>query len=174
MNRLASMKLGNAQRRSPELQLVLSNYSQYLLAHIAQSVACNAAHSIKQRTAKWVVEIIEQSGTEKLAITHEQLAAVLGIGRSYASRVIQGLKADGLLSTARSELRVQNLQALKLKSCHCNDWLQKALRRDISGCDAEGGVGVQLKDAAAEAAAQSSPPVDKDGTERRALRADQH
>ena len=41
-------------------------------------------------------------------LTHEQLATLLGVGRSYASRVIQTFKAEGILETRRGSILVRN------------------------------------------------------------------
>ena len=61
-----------------------------------QSTACNAIHSIEQRTAKWIISAMERTdGDNVVPLTHEQLATLLGVGRSYTSRVIQTFKAEG-------------------------------------------------------------------------------
>jgi len=66
-----------------------------MLAQIFQSTACNAIHSIEQRTAKWIISAMERTnGEEAVPLTHEQLATMLGVNRSYASRVIQTFKAE--------------------------------------------------------------------------------
>ena len=41
-------------------------------------------------------------------LTHEQLATLLGVGRSYTSRVIQAFKAEGVLETRRGSILVRN------------------------------------------------------------------
>lgn len=122
---LSVRKLREAKRQSTELRQLLSRYSHYLLADLGQSAVCNATHSIEQRAAKWIVQIMEHTGTEDVSLTHEQLAALLGIGRSYASRVIQGLKAEGVLGTARGQLRIRDLPELHRRSCQCSSWLKK-------------------------------------------------
>jgi len=40
-------------------------------------------------------------GDNTVPLTHEQLATLLGVGRSYTSRVIQTFKAEGILETRR-------------------------------------------------------------------------
>ena len=68
-----------------------------MLAQMFQSTACNAIHSIEQRTAKWIISAMERTdGDNVVPLTHEQLATLLGVGRSYASRVIQTFKAEGI------------------------------------------------------------------------------
>ena len=69
-----------------------------MLAQIFQSTACNAIHSIEQRTAKWIISAMERTdGDNSVPLTHEQLSTLLGVGRSYTSRVIQTFKAEGVL-----------------------------------------------------------------------------
>jgi CRP-like cAMP-binding protein len=65
-----------------------------MLAQVFQSTACNAIHSIEQRTAKWILSARERTGDDLVPLTHEQLSTMLGVGRSYASRVIQTFKAE--------------------------------------------------------------------------------
>ena len=80
-----------------------------MLAQIFQSTACNAIHSIEQRTAKWIISAMERTdGDDVVPLTHEQLATLLGVGRSYTSRVIQTFKAEGVLETRRGSILVRN------------------------------------------------------------------
>ncbi len=93
-----------------------------MLAQIFQSTACNAIHSIEQRTAKWIISAMERTdGDDVVPLTHEQLATLLGVGRSYASRVIQTFKAEGMLETRRGSILVRNRDALRNRSCRCNE-----------------------------------------------------
>ncbi len=63
---------------------------------------------------------MDRTDNDVVPLTHEQLAGLLGVGRSYASRVIQTFKADGVLETRRGAIVVRNRAALELKSCPCN------------------------------------------------------
>ena len=123
--RLPVRNLGDGTRQSNGLEQLLARYSHYLLAYLGQSAVCNAVHSIEQRAAKWIVQIIERTGAEDVPLTHEQLAALLGIGRSYASRIVQRFKGEGILGTARGMLRVQDLPELQRRSCQCSGWLER-------------------------------------------------
>ena len=113
--------LQEARATSKTLRFLFARYADCLLAQIFQSTACNAIHSIEQRTAKWIVAAIERTGDHKVPMTHEQLATMLGVGRSYTSRVIQTFKAEGILETQRGALVVRSLDALSARACRCND-----------------------------------------------------
>ena len=107
--RLPIGKLDAAKAKSTTLRNVFARYADCMLAQIFQSTACNAIHSIEQRTAKWIVSAMERTdGDNTVPLTHEQLATLLGVGRSYASRVIQTFKAEGILETRRGSILVRN------------------------------------------------------------------
>lgn len=113
--------LEEAKTRSKPLRFLFARYADCLLAQVFQATACNAIHSIEQRAAKWIPAAMDRTGTTTVPLTHEQLALMLGVGRSYMSRVIQTLKAEGVLDTRRAALVVRDMDALKARSCRCND-----------------------------------------------------
>jgi hypothetical protein len=120
--RLPVGKLEAAKVKSPTLRNVFARYADCMLAQMFQSTACNAIHSIEQRTAKWIVSAMERTnGDHVVPLTHEQLATLLGVGRSYASRIIQVFKAEGVLETRRGSILVRNPEALRLRACPCNE-----------------------------------------------------
>ena len=132
--RLSIGKLDAAKAKSPTLSNVFARYADCLLAQIFQSTACNAIHSIEQRTAKWIISAMERTdGDEIVPLTHEQLATLLGVGRSYTSRVIQTFKAEGVLETRRGSILVRNADALKIRSCLCNDAVKDHFEEVLRG-----------------------------------------
>jgi hypothetical protein len=115
-------KLEAAKRSSSSLRNIFARYADCMLAQIFQSTACNAIHSIEQRTAKWILAAMERTdGDDSVPLTHEQLATLLGVGRSYASRVIQSFKAQGVIQTRRGSILVRSREGVKLRACLCNE-----------------------------------------------------
>ena len=120
--RLPVARLDAAKSKSATLSNIFARYADCMLAQIFQSTACNAIHSIEQRTAKWIISAIERAdGDDIVPLTHEQLATLLGVGRSYTSRVIQTFKAEGILQTRRGSILVLDPDALRDRSCLCNE-----------------------------------------------------
>lgn len=119
--RIPAARLEIAKANSPSLRRLFARYADCLLTQMFQSTACNAIHSIEQRTAKWIIAAMERTGDHLVPLTHEQLASMLGVGRSYTSRVIQTFKGDGILETQRGALVVRDKDALLARSCNCND-----------------------------------------------------
>src|SRR5246500_1659524 len=132
--RLSVGKLDAAKAESKTLHNVFTRYADCMLAQIFQSTACNAIHSIEQRTAKWIISAIERTdGDNVVPLTHEQLATLLGVGRSYTSRVIQAFKAEGVLETRRGSILVRNREALKMRSCLCNESVKNRFEEVLRG-----------------------------------------
>jgi CRP-like cAMP-binding protein len=123
--RISARRLDEIERQSYPLRNLFTRYAECLTAQICQSAACNAAHSIEQRAAKWIIDFVEHTGNDQMVLTHEQFAVLLGVGRSYASRVLQGFRAEGILDTSRGTVRVRHGELLRRKSCRCNMWVKK-------------------------------------------------
>jgi Crp-like helix-turn-helix domain len=139
--RLPAGKLDAAKATSASLRNVFARYADCMLAQMFQSTACNAIHSIEQRTAKWIISAMERTNGENIVpLTHEQLATLLGVGRSYASRVIQTFKMEGVLETRRGSIVVRNREALQKRACLCNETVKNHFEEVLRGVyPADGG-----------------------------------
>src|SRR5713226_2493620 len=132
--RLHVGKLDAAKAKSPTLRNVFARYADCMLAQMFQSTACNAIHSIEQRTAKWIMSAMERTDDDNVVpLTHEQLATLLGVGRSYTSRVIQTFKAEGILQTRRGSILVLDPDALRNRSCLCNEAVKSHFEEVLRG-----------------------------------------
>jgi hypothetical protein len=132
--RLRVGKLHAAKLKSATLRNVFVRYADCMLAQIFQATACNAIHSIEQRTAKWIISAMERADdNDVVPLTHEQLATLLGVGRSYASRVIQIFKAEGVLETRRGSILVRNRGALRIRACLCNEAVKNHFEEVLRG-----------------------------------------
>jgi DNA-binding transcriptional regulator YhcF (GntR family) len=132
--RLHVSRLHAAKVKSATLRNVFARYADCMLAQIFQSTACNAIHSIEQRTAKWIIAAMERTnGEDAVPLTHEQLATLLGVGRSYISRVMQTFKAEGVLETRRGSILVRNREALSSRACLCNESVKHHFEEVLRG-----------------------------------------
>jgi len=132
--RLNVGKLEAAKIKSATLRNIFARYADCMLAQTFQSTACNAIHSIEQRTAKWIIAAMERTDRDDVVpLTHEQLATLLGVGRSYTSRVIQTFKAEGILQTRRGSILILNRDALRIRSCQCNEAVKSHFEEVLRG-----------------------------------------
>lgn len=123
--RIEVTELEEAKQKSLTLRHFFARYADCLFAQVFQAVACNAAHSIEQRTAKWLIHAMDRTGAPAIPLTQEQLAAMLGVGRSYISRIIGSLKQRNIIETRRGTLIVSDLEQLKRLACSCNDCVRR-------------------------------------------------
>lgn len=114
-------RLEAAKEKSQSLNQMFARYADCMMAQMFQSTACNATHSIEQRAAKWIVSAMERTGDSIVPLTQEQLAAMLGVGRSYASRVLQNFRREGVVETRRGSMLVVKPEMLAARACLCND-----------------------------------------------------
>jgi len=128
-----------AKASSPALRGTFVRYADCLLAQIFQATACNAIHSIEQRAAKWMLAAIERTGDDVVPFTHEELAAMLGAGRSHTTRVLNEFRSRGLIETRRGSVLVRDHAALKKVACACNDLVRSHFDEVLAGVYPNGG-----------------------------------
>jgi CRP-like cAMP-binding protein len=117
--RIKISALERAKIESIALRHWFSRYSDCLLAQTFQTAACNAKHTIMQRTAKWLLAAVARTRGSEIDITQEQLAEMLGVGRTFVTRVVRQLRDEGIVSTRRGIFIVNSEAALRDKSCQC-------------------------------------------------------
>lgn len=116
--------LEDAKGRSHFISNLFCRYSDYLLSTVMQSAACNTFHSINERAARWLLQVQGRAG-DRIELTQESLAALLGVQRTTLNAVIKAFSSEGLLSTSRGTVRVIDRAGLKRRSCECYERLQE-------------------------------------------------
>jgi CRP-like cAMP-binding protein len=107
-----------AKTRSGHLRNLFCRYSDYLLAQIMQTVACNSFHPIEARAARWLLTAQDRAGN-RLALTQESLAGLLGVQRTTVNAVARELQDEGLITTRRGIIEVHDRDGLERRSCEC-------------------------------------------------------
>jgi hypothetical protein len=117
--RIKTSALEEAKLDSIALRHWFSRYSDCLIAQIFQTAACNATHTIIQRTAKWLLAAAARTSGNEVEMTQERLAEMLGVGRTFVTRIVSQLRAEDVISTRRGVFVVKDERALREKSCQC-------------------------------------------------------
>lgn len=110
--------LEEAKKRSPFISNLFCRFSDYLLSQVMQSVACNAFHSIPERAARWLLLAQDRAG-DRIELTQEAFAGLLGVQRTTVNAVIKSLQDEGLVATGRGVVRVTDRAGLKRRACEC-------------------------------------------------------
>lgn len=115
--------LEDAKRRSPFIGNLFCRFSDYLLSQVMQSVACNAFHSIVERAARWLLHAQDRTG-DRIELTQQALAGLLGVQRTTVNAVSQTLEEEGLITTGRGVIRIADRAGLMRRSCECYQRLE--------------------------------------------------
>jgi CRP-like cAMP-binding protein len=115
--------LEEAKARSPFIANLFCRFSDYLLAQVMQSVACNAFHSIPERAARWLLHAQDRAG-DRIELTQEAFAGLLGVQRTTVNAVIRSLQDEGLVTTGRGVVRIADRPGLKRRTCECYQKLE--------------------------------------------------
>jgi CRP-like cAMP-binding protein len=122
--RISMRALEDAKQRSDFISNLFCRYSDYLLACVMQQVACNAFHSIPERAARWLLHAQDRAG-DRIELTQEALAGLLGVQRTTVNAVIQQLSSEGVISTGRGKIFVTDRAGLKRRACECYERLEE-------------------------------------------------
>jgi CRP-like cAMP-binding protein len=117
--RIKTVALEQAKLESIALRHWFARYSDCLIAQIFQTAACNARHTIIQRTAKWLLSAMDRTQGSDFEMTQDQLADMLGVGRTFVTRTVGQLRDDKIISTRRGVFTVLDETALRARTCAC-------------------------------------------------------
>jgi CRP-like cAMP-binding protein len=98
---------------------LVTRYTQALMGVIMQATACNAAHSIEQRLARWLLLARDRMGSDQFPLTQEFVAMMLGASRSTVTVVAGTLQRAGLITYRRGRLSIVDGDKLESMSCEC-------------------------------------------------------
>jgi CRP-like cAMP-binding protein len=103
----------------PTFQNLMYAYLQAFLEQVLVSAACNGAHNLKQRLARWLLMMRDRGDDDTLPITQNLLAEVLGVQRPSISNVARELERAGLIARGRRQVTILDRQGLIAASCEC-------------------------------------------------------
>jgi CRP-like cAMP-binding protein len=103
----------------PAFRSVMDAYIQAFLEQVMVSVACNGAHSLKQRLARWLLMMRDRSDGDALLITQSLLAEMLGVHRPSITNAIRELERSGLIEPGRRQVTIIDRRGLTETSCEC-------------------------------------------------------
>jgi CRP-like cAMP-binding protein len=101
------------------LQVGLLGYLHALMTQISQSAVCNVRHKLPGRLARWLLMYHDRLERDEFFLTHEFIAAMLGVRRSGVSEVANVLKHKGLISYRRGHVKIVDREGLEAFACEC-------------------------------------------------------
>ena len=119
MGRLPADSFKALTERSPAVRNLLNRYTLAFLAQVSQTAACNRAHTIDERCARWLLMTHDRVHGDAFSLTHEFLAFMLGVRRAGVTIAAGILQKAGLISYKRGHIKILDRKGLEEAACDC-------------------------------------------------------
>jgi len=117
--RMSRAAFTRAMGSMPSFRSLMYAYVNAFLEQVMVSVACNGAHSIKERLARWLLMMRDRNDDDTLLITQSLLAEMLGVQRPTITNAAAELESAGLIERGRRQVRILDRKGLTRASCEC-------------------------------------------------------
>ena len=108
-----------AADRSATLRALLARHGLAIYAQIQQTAGCNASHTVESRLARCLLHTRDLSGSDKIVLTQESMAQMIGARRNSVSLVAHTLQQANFIHYSRGHIEITNLEGLTKTSCEC-------------------------------------------------------
>ena len=112
-------RLRAAVDQSATFRTLLARHGLAVYAQIQQTAGCNASHSVEARLARCLLQTHDLSGGNKLVLTQEALAQMIGARRNSVSLVASTLQHANYIHYSRGHIEIINLDGLRNTACEC-------------------------------------------------------
>jgi len=107
------------ERAGPVLTVML-RYAQALIAHVAQTAACNRHHGIDQQLSRRLLMALDRGSCKsEVRMTQELASSLLGVRREGVTAAALKLQNAGIISYRRGRIEVLDRARLEQRSCEC-------------------------------------------------------
>ena len=130
--RLKGKLLNNEFNRAGPMQRVLLRYTQALLTQMAQTAVCNRHHCVDQQLCRWLLLSLDRLPGDKINMTQELIANMLGVRREGVTASAGKLQKSGLISYRRGLITVTDRAGLEERVCECYEVVKEEYDRLLS------------------------------------------
>jgi CRP-like cAMP-binding protein len=127
--RLPGQRLKDEFNRHGEMLLLMLRYTQSLITQMAQTAVCNRHHSIDQQLCRWLLLSLDRLPGNRLTMTQELIANMLGVRREGVTEAAGKLQAQGVIEYSRGQITVLDRPGLEQLSCECYAVVKKETDR---------------------------------------------
>jgi CRP-like cAMP-binding protein len=111
----------------PAFRGLMYAYVHAFMEQVMVSVACNGAHKLKQRLARWLLMMRDRSDDDVMPLSQNLLAEMLGVQRPTVTNIVRDLEREGSIKRARRQLTLIDRQKLIGASCECYQLVRERL-----------------------------------------------
>ena len=134
-SRMPANRLETLLSQAPVLRTRFAQFSYAMMVMMSQSAGCLALHPVHERCARWLLHTADRTGGNSFRLTHEFLAAMLGVHRPTVTIAAGMLQQAGLIEYHRGRVEILDRRALLAASCECYGVITKAFERAIEPLD---------------------------------------
>ena len=106
-------------KRGGLFQDLLLRYTQSLMTQISQTAVCNRLHTVVQQLCRWLLINHDQLPADKLVMTHELIANMLGVRREGVTVAAGQLQERGYISYSRGTVHILDRNGIESIACEC-------------------------------------------------------
>jgi len=112
-------RLRAAADQSATLRATLMRHGLAVYAQVQQTAGCNASHTVESRLARCLLHTRDLTGSNKLKLTQESMAQMIGARRNSVSLVANTLQQANFIRYSRGHIEIIDLDGLRKTSCEC-------------------------------------------------------
>jgi len=120
--------LHQLMRQAPALEKELHRFGQKLAMQTTQIAACNRLHEVGERLARWILMTQDRIKANRLPLTQEFLAQMLGTRRASVTVAAGAIQKAGLIAYTRGSVTILDRKKLEVMACDCYEIVQRQLK----------------------------------------------
>jgi len=105
--------------RSAGFRRAILRFTELFIEQVSQTAACNGRHRVEARCARWLLLMADQCESPQFPLTHNLLAALLGVRRTGVSVVAKSLQLQGAIGYSHGKVEILDRSILEELACEC-------------------------------------------------------
>src|SRR6266702_1363022 len=126
---ISAAKFRAAYAQSAAIRNVVQVHARAVLLQLQHVAACNALHRVDGRMARWLLQLHDRVSDDRVPVTQEALAQLLGVRRTTVTLTMSKLREAGAVpSDGRGFIEIDRARLERI-ACDCYALMQRNIDR---------------------------------------------